>query len=569
MALVLYAVSFAFEVYANGERIVQSGQVAPYRSYTQTGHILVTIPDSQIATGTILIALRVHISPFSWDQPFPGMGAASLTLGQQNALREHAWPKVIGANLLLWIADFSGLGLCMVALALFISQRRQSEYFWIFLQFFISALQLPLIFYELFHNVPAGLDLANQMVGMAAYICAILMYFAFLRVPFGRWMQAVMALVVLGYLVGNVEINHGHMDLTGALIAYLPLILLMAGVLPALLIIHLRRGNHEAGIHLIPVILYSLNMYIGILLFLMSRIPAFAGASARALAMLSNLHAGPFLVSLSTIGDLLYAFSLAIIIVLRSTRMSRQQAELEGEIAAAREVQQVLVPETISALPGYTLTSAYRPAQEVGGDFFQIVPVEDGSTLVVLGDVSGKGLTAAMAVSLIVGAIWTVAETTSSPAEILACLNRRLYGRLNGGFSTAIAMRLNADGACTIASAGHPAPFLNNREIDLPGALPLGLTPSDTYQEFSLLLGATDRLALYTDGLLEARSKTGELYSFDRLSTLFAANPTAAQATKAAVDFGQEDDNTILTHTRLAPGEESTALYTAPSLAPA
>jgi serine phosphatase RsbU (regulator of sigma subunit) len=188
---------------------------------------------------------------------------------------------------------------------------------------------------------------------------------------------------------------------------------------------------------------------------------------------------------------------------------------------------------------------------------------------VVLGDVSGKGLKAAMAVSLIVGAIRTVAETTSSPAEILACLNRRLYGRLNGGFSTAIAMRLDADGACTIASAGHPEPFLNDREIEMPGALPLGIEPAVSYAEHSIMLGATDRLALYTDGLLEARNAAGELYSFERIKTLFAASPTAAQATEAAVNFGQEDDITVLTLTRLAVGEESTALYTAPSFAPA
>jgi len=133
------------------------------------------------------------------------------------------------------------------------------------------------------------------------------------------------------------------------------------------------------------------------------------------------------------------------------------------------------VPEALPSMPGFTLTSAYRPAQEVGGDFFQIIPLEGGSTLVILGDVSGKGLKAAMAVSLIVGAARTVAEFSTSPAEILAGLNRRLYGRLQGGFATCVAMRLDADGSCTIASAGHPSPFLNNAELNLPGALPLGL----------------------------------------------------------------------------------------------
>ena len=97
-------------------------------------------------------------------------------------------------------------------------------------------------------------------------------------------------------------------------------------------------------------------------------------------------------------------------------------------------MQQVIIPEALPAIAGFTLTSAYKPALEVGGDFFQIIPLTGGSTLVVLGDVSGKGLKAAMAVSLIVGAIRMVADFTISPAEILAGLNRRLHGRLRGGF---------------------------------------------------------------------------------------------------------------------------------------
>jgi hypothetical protein len=567
LSLEAFQVSSAFEIYANGQRILQSGQVSPFKGYTTDARVQVRIPDAQVATGTVLLAQRVHLSTLEWDWPYPG--GSSPRLGQENALREHIWLKTIGLNLFNWMNQFAGLGLGFVALALFASQRRHPEYLWIFLAAFFSTLREPLYIYELFHNVPYTLQAVNESFSIANTIFLILMYFAFLRIPFGRGMQAFTAAVVLSYAFAAIGIANGTLGLVGAYLAILPLVLLLTGVIPVLLVIHFRRGNREAGILLIPVILYSLDQYSEIALGLLGRVPALAPAVNRASNVLQSLYAGPFLLQLSTIGDLLFVLTLAIIIVLRSARISRQQAELESEIAAAREVQQVLVPETISALPGFTLTSAYRPAQEVGGDFFQIIPLDSGSTLVVLGDVSGKGLKAAMAVSLIVGAIRTVAETTSSPAEILACLNRRLYGRLNGGFSTAIAMRLDADGACTIASAGHPEPFLNDREIEMPGALPLGVEPAVSYAEHSFMLGATDRLALYTDGLLEARSISGELFSFDRLKTLFAAKPSAAQATEAAVDFGQEDDITVLTLTRLAIGEESTAIYTAPTFAPA
>lgn len=259
--------------------------------------------------------------------------------------------------------------------------------------------------------------------------------------------------------------------------------------------------------------------------------------------------------------------SIVYAVVRYAIENRKRQASLEQEFQNARELQRVLVPETPPPLKGFALTSAYRPAAEVGGDFFQIIPMAGGSTLIILGDVSGKGLRAAMAVSLIVGATRMIVEYTNSPAEILSGLNRRLYGRLSGGFATAIALRINSEGNCVIASAGHPSPFINQRELELPGALPLGMTADAIYQESKLKLSVGDHCALYTDGLLEARSHAGELYGFGRLETLFASRPDAAQATEAAVRFGQDDDITVLTLTRLGSGEEPTLIFSKPKLA--
>jgi serine phosphatase RsbU (regulator of sigma subunit) len=249
----------------------------------------------------------------------------------------------------------------------------------------------------------------------------------------------------------------------------------------------------------------------------------------------------------------------------------RRQSTLEQELKSARELQQVLIPETLPSLPGFAMTSSYRPAQEVGGDFFQIIPLDGefkGSTLILLGDVSGKGLRAAMAVSLIVGAARTLARFSPNPAEVLAELNQRLVGRLQGGFATCLALRVGADGRCRLASAGHPAPFLNSQEMKLPGALPLGVVQSAIYEETDFVLREGDHFALYTDGLLEARSAAGEIFSFERLDQLFATAPDAARASEAAVAFGQDDDITVLTLTRLGTGEHSSTHLSAPRLVP-
>jgi hypothetical protein len=266
-------------------------------------------------------------------------------------------------------------------------------------------------------------------------------------------------------------------------------------------------------------------------------------------------HLGPVYFNADSLLDLLLFFSIIYTVYRYIRDQQDRKAILEQELHSARELQQVLIPEKLPTLPGFSISSSYLPALEVGGDFFQIIPLDGpapGSTLIVLGDVSGKGLRAAMAVSLIVGAVRTLAETTCRPAEILAGLSRRLHGRLEGGFSTCVALRLDPDGACTLASAGHPAPYFNDKEIELPGALPLGIDPAIAYEEAIVHFNPGDRCSLYTDGLLEARTPSGEIFSFERLQTLFASGADATQASEAAVAFGQDDDITVVTLTRLA-----------------
>lgn len=235
-----------------------------------------------------------------------------------------------------------------------------------------------------------------------------------------------------------------------------------------------------------------------------------------------------------------------------SIDQAAHSGHLEQELKSAQEVQRILIPETLASPPGFSVTSAYQPAQEVGGDFFQVIAQQDGSALIVVGDVSGKGLKAAMNVSLIIGTIRAIADTPVRPAALLDRLNRRLHGRLQDGFATCVVARLTPQGECTVANAGHLSPFVNDREIELPGSLPLGLVPVLEFEETSFHLDAKESLMFYTDGLLEARAPGGELYGFDRVRHLMSTHPDAQTALNAAVTFGQDDDITVLSVTRLA-----------------
>jgi serine phosphatase RsbU (regulator of sigma subunit) len=103
----------------------------------------------------------------------------------------------------------------------------------------------------------------------------------------------------------------------------------------------------------------------------------------------------------------------------------------------------------------------------------------------------------------------------------------------------------------------------------MEGTLPLGLIPEVRYESVPFSLGVGDRLTLFTDGLLEARNAAGEVFGFERMAALLATRPDASKAVNAAVEFGQEDDITVLALTRLATGMESTTLLIAPKLIPA
>jgi serine phosphatase RsbU (regulator of sigma subunit) len=211
-----------------------------------------------------------------------------------------------------------------------------------------------------------------------------------------------------------------------------------------------------------------------------------------------------------------------------------------------------MVPEELPQVAGYSIESVYRPAAEVGGDFFQVIPLRSGRTLVVLGDVSGKGLRAAMIVSMIVGTLRAVSGYTEEPAEILGELNRRLCGSMHEGFVTCLAVRVETGGRLTLANAGHLPPYVNGTEIGLAGSLPLGVTETAAYEQTSLELSLRDVLMLVTDGIAEAQSGQHVLLGFAKVEQMLRAGSTAKSVADTAQQYGQNDDITALSVTRLA-----------------
>jgi len=262
----------------------------------------------------------------------------------------------------------------------------------------------------------------------------------------------------------------------------------------------------------------------------------------------------PFGLQLSTrqLANLFLVGALSLLLLRRLVKSIRRQRQMALDVKQAQEVQQVILPEEHTSLPGFEVESEYRPAMEVGGDFFQVIPnPADGSLLIVAGDVAGKGLKAGMLVALLVGAIRTVAQFKADPTVLLDALNQRLIGR-GDAFATCLALKIEVDGRVTLANAGHLAPYLNGKVLTLEGSLPLGMLDTP---EFSLLrfeLRPEDRLMLLSDGVAEATDSDGNLFGFDRVQDLLRSTTSAAEIASTAQAFGQQDDISVISVTRMA-----------------
>lgn len=145
-------------------------------------------------------------------------------------------------------------------------------------------------------------------------------------------------------------------------------------------------------------------------------------------------------------------------------------------------------------------------------------------------------------------------------------MNYRMLARSHGGFTTCLVLRIESNGAVTVANAGHVFPYVQGKEIPVDNGLPLGLAANSVYSESAFNLASNSQLTLVTDGVVEARDKSGTLFGFERAAKI--SNLAAEAIAQTAENFGQDDDITVLTLTRLGVGELSSSKLNMPALKP-
>lgn len=543
MMLGLDHIRGSYEIYVNGTRIGAAGNI-DHSSYRYQRVLAVyPIPQALLnARGDMILAVRCALDRAGTYMPIEPPAGVYL-LSRESVPRELSYDHAHD-TLDDWILELISLLTGLVALSLFLVLRNRREYLAVAIYSFASAgynavwLREDLAVYNWQSQVLTGISFGTASVALIEFV----------RLVLGRkrsttllFLEAASFAASFGPLVNVSGIGQSiHLGF----FAYFSAALTVDAVLLVLLVRGWRQGNHEAFILLPAVVVYSAAQWYGFIRLLALYVhlvhepwPAF------------SLPVGTYSFTGADVGYFVFYVTMLLFLVLRTVRIARERAHAAAELEAARTTQQLLLAGSSQPTPGFHVDTVYYPASEVGGDFFLVSPGADGSLIAIVGDVSGKGITAAMRVAMILGVLRR--EDTRSPAAALSNLNHALYTKGDTGFTTACWVCITRDGLATIANAGHLAPCIDGKEMSVPPSLPLGVAEDEHFEEVTVKLNPGQSLLLLTDGVVEARNATGELFGFERTAGI-AAQPAAVIA-QTAQTWGQEDDITVLTLTRLAP----------------
>jgi sigma-B regulation protein RsbU (phosphoserine phosphatase) len=240
----------------------------------------------------------------------------------------------------------------------------------------------------------------------------------------------------------------------------------------------------------------------------------------------------------------------------RFQQEQQQREQMTREAREARFIQQALLPKAPPSIPGFTVSGLSIPVGAVGGDWYDFIPMDKGRWGLVLADVSGKGTAAALLMSATRGIMRSLVETSCTPGEVLAKLNRLLVEDFPAGrFVTMVYAVLDpAKRTLTFANAGHLRPLLvtgNSAQfLDVERGIPLGLGPGD-FSEVEVKLPVGSRVVFYSDGITEAENQADEEYGWLRLQEHFlradaSADSLLADVRSFADGSGLRDDASVI-----------------------
>lgn len=255
-------------------------------------------------------------------------------------------------------------------------------------------------------------------------------------------------------------------------------------------------------------------------------------------------------------------------LVRQQEQEARHLQRIESELQVAQLIQQNFLPSELPSMHGWQVDAFYLPARTVGGDFYDVIALADGRIMVVTGDVTDKGVPAALVMASTHALLRAAAKPGVTPGVVLREVNDQLHPQIpTHMFVTCLVLIFDPrTGAATFANAGHNLPYLRHgsqvTQLDARG-MPLGLMPGSEYEESSAAIEPGDIVVLYSDGITEQHDTAGEMFDFDRMAAVVADAATGAevvdlcmqQLTTFSAGCEQEDDITLVAVSRpMAPG---------------
>ncbi len=531
-----------YQLFVDGRLAGSYGPIQNSLGYAASSRAFAISPATVSGPRTFHIAIRVWHAPV-WADYAPGGFFGSSYFGDSQLIAQRAST----ARSLLWnglVDEYTyailGTLVGVVVLVLFFIRREEREYLWFGLLLLANAIDIGLAIGRQLALIPLPVfDFIDGSVEAAALFAALAFFSVVLRVPRSRTWWMVAALLLIGPPTVFLYVFHISSVGVASLLATLAVLPATVWILVTLVKRALQR-DRDALILLVPTLLWQGFPFIDSILLITWQL----GWQRWALHWVFPLLTKPFVLMPGPVVGTIFIFALLLFLIRRFSLARQEETRLSSEFESARNVQSLLIPSKPPVTPGFAIESVYIPASEVGGDFFQIMPANDGSLLVVFGDVSGKGLKAAMTVSAIIGALRGCA--TRKPSEVLAYLNHVLHGQVTG-FVTCTAAFIAADGNMTLANAGNLPPYRNGQELEVESGLPLGITPDVGYSETTFQLNPNERLTFVSDGVVEATNERRELFGFHRTEAI--STQSASAIAEAAKQFGQQDDITVLTVT--------------------
>jgi serine phosphatase RsbU (regulator of sigma subunit)/anti-sigma regulatory factor (Ser/Thr protein kinase) len=260
-------------------------------------------------------------------------------------------------------------------------------------------------------------------------------------------------------------------------------------------------------------------------------------------------------------------------LVRRQEAEARSRERIEQELRVATLIQQNFLPKQLPDLPGWHVSAYYRPAREVGGDFYDFVELPDGQIGLVIGDVTDKGVPAAMVMAATRSVLRASAQRVVSPGEVLGRVNELMCPDMPAKmFVTCLYGVLEpSTGRFRFANAGHNLPYVRTAEgtIELRATgMPLGLIPGIVYEETEAILEPGQVMLLHSDGVAEAHSATAEMFGFPRLLDVVGSRQDKQEVIDRVLTeldrftpqgWEQEDDITLVALTRTGGSAASPA----------